>query len=106
LARDSLGTRNGRAIAPQLYNEAALTGIDMPLPGMGLVQDMFQIRRTRSGLSSKPRYVSLITPALICLSQIGLVTAQEPKDNGGGSIRRNVGEHDDVAPCFAVEIRH
>lgn len=51
----------------------------MPLPGMGLVQDMFQIRGTRSGLSSEPRYVSLITPALICLSQIGVVTAQEPK---------------------------
>jgi TonB family protein len=46
---------------------------------MGLVEDMFQIRGTRSGLSSKPRYASLITPALICLSQIGLVTAQEPR---------------------------
>jgi TonB family protein len=51
----------------------------MLLPGMGLVQHMFQIRGTRSGLSSRPRYVSLITPVLICLSQIGLATAREQR---------------------------
>jgi hypothetical protein len=69
--------------ASSMVHEAERAGVDMLLPGMGLVQQMLPIRGTRGGLWSRPRHVSLITSVLICFSQIGLAAAQEQRSSSG-----------------------